>query len=140
MLLAVSKIVFQVIALGFQRIVVLVFNFPTNQTEYGLLTKEHLDSMKNFWNYIQKNPQPKQNVEVAYVLPKDYGFGFRSPMDSIWGLWGPDELSPVIWSNANSLLKTYNSQLDIIYESASPSVFKKYKEIVFWNGTTLSND
>lgn len=119
---------------------ILVFNFPTNQTEYGLLTKEHLDSMKNFWNYIQKNPQPKQNVEVAYVLPKDYGFGFRSPMDSIWGLWGPDELSPIIWSNANILLKTYNSKLDIIYETASPSVFKKYKEIVFWNGTKLSND
>ncbi len=119
---------------------ILVFNFPTNQTEYGLLTQGHLDSMQNFWNYAQENPQPKQNVDIAYVLPRDYGFGFRGPDDSIWGLWDPDELSPIIWNQANSLLETYNSQLDIIYETASPSVFKKYREIVFWNGTTLSND
>ena len=119
---------------------ILVFNFPTNQTEYGLLTQDHLASMQNFWNYVQENPQPKQNVDVAYVLPRDYGFGFRGPDDSIWGLWDPDELAPTIWNQANSLLETYNSQLDIIYETASTSVFKKYKEIVFWNGTTLSND
>jgi len=119
---------------------VLVFNFPTNQTKYGLLTQEHLDKMQNFWNYVQNNPQPKQNADVAYVLPKDYGFGFRAPNDSIWGLWGPDELSPKIWNDANELLETYNSQLNIIYETASPYVFGNYKEIVFWNGTTLSND
>ena len=119
---------------------ILVFNYPTNQTQFGILTQTHLDSMQNFWNYIHHNPQPKQNIDVAYVLPKDYGFGFRGPDDSIWGLWGPDELSPIIWNQAKSLIETYNSQLDIIYETASPSVFKKYLEIVFWNGTTLSND
>jgi hypothetical protein len=119
---------------------ILVFNFPTNQTEFGVLTQGHLDSMQNFWNYVQRNPQPKQNIDVAYCLPKDYGFGFRGPDDSIWGLWDPDKLSPVIWNQANNLIETYNSQLDIIYETASPSVFKKYLEIVFWNGTILSND
>jgi hypothetical protein len=119
---------------------ILVFNYPTNQTKFGLFTEDHLDAMHNFWNYIQKSPQPKQNVEVAYLLPKDYGFGFRRPEDNIWGLWGPDELSPKIWHEATNLLKTYNSQLDIIYETASPSILKKYKELFFWNGTTLTND
>lgn len=119
---------------------IIAFNYPTNQTEFGLFTKYHLDSIHNFWNYVQKNPQPKQNVEVAYVLPKDYGFGFRRPEDNIWGLWGPDELSPKIWNEATNLLKTYNSQLDIIYETASSSVLKKYKELFFWNGTTITND
>jgi hypothetical protein len=119
---------------------ILVFNFPTNQTEYGLSTQEHLDKMHNFWNFVQNNPQPKQNVEVAYALPKDYGFGFRAPDDKIWGLWGPDELSPKIWNDANDLLETYNSQLDIIYETAAPPIFGNYKKIVFWNGTTILND
>jgi len=119
---------------------ILVFNFPTNQTKFGILDQGHLQKLQDFWNYVKENPQPKQNVDFAYVLPKDYGFGFRGPDDSIWGLWNPDELAPTIWNQANSLLETYNSQLDIIYETASPSVFKKYKEIVFWNGTTLSND
>jgi hypothetical protein len=119
---------------------ILVFNFPTNQTNYGLLTQEHLDKMHNFWNYIQNNPQPKQNIEVAYALPKDYGFGFRGPDDRIWGLWGPDELSPKIWNDANDLLETYHSKLDVIYETASPSVFGNYRQVIFWNGTTLFND
>ncbi|KON29673.1 hypothetical protein AC477_05630 [miscellaneous Crenarchaeota group-1 archaeon SG8-32-1] len=118
---------------------ILVFNYPTNQTEFGLFTREHLEAMYDFWNYIQKNPQPKQNVEVAYLLPKDYGFGFRGPEDNIWGLWGPDELSPKIWNDSTNLLETYTSQLDIIYETASPSVLKKYKELLFWNGTTRIN-
>ncbi len=119
---------------------ILVFNFPTNQTKYGLLKPEHLDEMQNFWNYIQNNDRPEQNTEVAYALPKDYGFGFRAANDSIWGLWGPDELSPKIWNDANDLLEIYNSKLDIIYETASPPTFGKYKKIVFWNGTALLND
>ncbi len=119
---------------------ILVFNWPTDQSQYGILTQEHLDKMQLFWNYIQENPQPKQNIDVAYVLPKDYGFGFRRPDDSIWGLWGPDELSPIIWNQANSLLETYNSQLNIIYETAYPTKLENYKRTVFWNGTTMLND
>jgi len=119
---------------------ILVFNWPTNQTEYGLLTQEHLDKMQNFWNYIQNNEQPKQNTEVAYALPRDYGFGFRASNDSIWGLWGPDELSPKIWNDANDLLENYYSKLDIIYETASTTKLENYKKIVFWNGTTVLND
>lgn len=118
---------------------ILVFNFPTNQTEFGLFTREHIDSIKDFWNYIQENPQPKQNAEVAYVLPRDYGFGFRGPDDNIWGLWGPDELSPKIWNDAINMLEIYNSKLDIIYEIASPSVLNKYQKLIFWNGTTQLN-
>jgi len=118
---------------------IIVFNYPTNQTEFGLFTQGHLDAIEDFWNYIQKNRQPKQNVEVAYVLPKDYGFGFRKPEDSIWGLWGPDDLSPKIWNDANRLLETYDSKMDIIYETASQSILKGYKKLFFWNGTTLIN-
>jgi hypothetical protein len=66
---------------------ILVFNYPTNVTEYGILTQEHLDSMREFWNYMNTVPQPTQASKTAYVLPEDYGYGFRGPEDRIWGLW-----------------------------------------------------
>jgi hypothetical protein len=72
---------------------IVVFNFPANVTEYGVLTEDHLERMQTFWKYHNVNPQPQDVAEVAYVLPKDYGYGFRGPEDKIWGLWGPDEIS-----------------------------------------------
>jgi hypothetical protein len=119
---------------------ILVFNYPTNVTEYGILTREHLDSVREFWNYINTVPQDKLISKTAYVLPEDYGFGFRGLDDRIWGLWGPDELTAQVWNEANSLLVSYNERLDIVYDTAEFSREKQYEKLIFWNGTIVQFD
>ncbi len=82
-------------------------------------------------------PQPTQASKTAYVLPKDYGYGFRGPDDQIWGLWGPDELSPKVWNEANSLLTSYGTKLDLVYETTELGREQQYEKLIFWNGTTI---
>jgi hypothetical protein len=118
----------------------LVFDYakdPATNVTHGILQQEHLDAMQRFWEYVKHNPRPDQaSGRVAYVLPKDYGYGFRGPSDSIWGLWGPDELSSKIWSDVNNLANRYGAAFDIIYEDTLQNQFN-YSEMMFWNGTTL---
>jgi hypothetical protein len=119
---------------------IVVFNFPTNVTEYGVLTRGHLESMQKFWEYQKVTPQPGKVAEVAYVLPKDYGYGFRGSEDKIWGLWGPDDLSQKVWNDVTALLEVYGSKLDIIYEMATQEIQLQYKTLIFWNGTQIQNN
>ena len=67
---------------------VVVFNYP-KIVRYGILTEQHFDAVKKFWNYIHSSSENYgiDEGKVAYVLPRDYGFGFRNPNDTIWGLW-----------------------------------------------------
>jgi hypothetical protein len=116
---------------------IIVFNFPTNVTEYGLLTRGHLDSMRSFWGYTNHVPQPKPALEAAYVLPEDYGYGFRGPDDTLWGLWGPDSLSAMVWNDANRLITTYDKKIDIIYYTEDPEKEHRYERLTFWNGMVI---
>jgi hypothetical protein len=121
---------------------IVIFNSPDNQTAttpHGTLTTEHLKAMQQFWNYMQQNPQKQPyTANQAYVLPKDYGFGFRNPTDKIWGLWEADPLAPDIWNQANNLTKTYNYNLDIVYEKLidNKQANLPYTKLIYWNGTT----
>jgi hypothetical protein len=119
---------------------ILVFNYPTNITEYGILTREHLESIKKFWDYVNDVPQPTQASKTAYVLPKYYGYGFREQDDRIWGLWSSDKLSTVVWDKANSLSVTYGEKLDIIYDTTELSLEQHYEKLIFWNGTIIQFD
>ena len=119
---------------------ILVFNYPTNVTDFGILTQDHLNSMKSFWNYMNAVPQPTQASKTAYVLPEDYGYGFRGPDDRIWGLWGPDDLSAKVWNEANSLLMSYEKKLDIVYDTTELDREQRYEKLIFWNGTTFQFD
>ena len=85
---------------------ILVFDTNENYTQ-GILKEEHLAALKKFWNYINHNSIAKDalNDRVAYVLPKDYGYGFRGPNDKIWGLWEADTLSHEICENINNLME-----------------------------------
>jgi hypothetical protein len=96
-----------------------VFDYP-KIGQYGILTKEHFDALKDFWNYVHSNPQEHGVIqrEAAYVLLQDYGFGFRNPEDKIWGLWDADDLSQKVWADANTLIAQYGSRLDIVYDDA----------------------
>ena len=117
---------------------VVVFNYP-KITQYGILTEEHFDAIKKFWNYIYTMSERHGNIkgEVAYVLPQGYGFGFRSANDNIWGLWKADESSKKIWGDVNNLLDTYGSRLDIVYSAPefSNAIKSRYDKLIFWNET-----
>ena len=117
---------------------VTVFNYPYNQT-FGILEEEHFDAMETFWN-MTRSPQQasleKVEAEVAFVLPKDYGWGMRTREDKIWQPeWGPDEQSPLIWDNMNKLIERYGLELDIIYDDPRFDYEEKYSQIYYWNST-----
>ncbi len=112
-------------------------NPPT--TTYGILTTEHFDAMKRFWNYAKANPRTNVAVDTAYVLPKDWGFGFRGPNDTIWGLWPADSLAPKVWNDTQALLAEHGKNLDIVYETRIDNVdiTLPYSTLIFWNGTIV---
>ena len=116
---------------------VTIFNYPNNST-FGILKKEHLQAMQQFWQYIKNNPQPSSTVDdrAAYVLPKDYGYGFRGPDDKIWGLWSADNFTYQIGNEVGNALEKYGRKLDVIYDDGlTPTNTAMYRQLIFWNGT-----
>jgi hypothetical protein len=122
---------------------VIVFNYAQEKiTPYGTLTEEHLDAMKRFWEYVQTNPERlgiycPTCTQIAYVLPKDYGWGFRGSIDKVWGLW-VDDLSTQMGKDVDYLLHTHHLSLDIIYDD--PEYYNNlciYSKLYFWNGTVI---
>lgn len=117
---------------------VLVFDSDENYTQ-GILGKEHFEALKQFWNYTQNNPRTIKEINnrVSYVLPKDYGYGFRGPSDKIWGLWEADLLSLEISYHLGYFLDEYGTNLDVIYDDGI-EFDKVYSQYIFWNGTIYS--
>jgi hypothetical protein len=117
---------------------VVVFNYPKfpEDNPYGVLNDGHFAAMRQFWKYVQAHPEAygKTGGDVAFVLPKDYGWGMRFPEDSIWGLWDADKLSPIIWENMNKLIEKYGQQLDIVYDDPRFN-YENYRQIYLWNTT-----
>lgn len=114
-----------------------VFNSNKNYSD-GILEQEHLDALKQFWQYIEQNPRKTTpiNERTAYILPRNYAYGFRGPNDKIWGLWEADELSVPISVTLGNLLEQYTSKLDIIYEDVNQTnSSQKYSQIINWNNT-----
>ncbi|MCZ2807753.1 MAG: hypothetical protein O2V44_00200 [Candidatus Bathyarchaeota archaeon] len=114
-----------------------VFDSNKNYTE-GILEEEHLEALKRFWKYIQDNPRKSVALSdrVAYVLPKDYAYGFRGPNDKIWGLWEADAFSYELCMNLSSLMEQHGTNLDIIFDDGiNPNNANVYNRFVFWNGT-----
>jgi hypothetical protein len=112
---------------------IVVLDTNRNYTQ-GILEKEHLGALKQFWHYIQENPRQSGPVGdgVAYVLPKDYGYGFRGPNDKIWGLWEADSLSDGLCRAINNLLEDYGTKLDIIYDDGlQPGSMYGYSKLIF---------
>ena len=121
-----------------------IFSYSNNasyNTGYGILTEEHFEALQNFWSNIHKNPisfaTPKP--EVAYVIPKDYGFGFRSATDTIWGLFPADALSEKIWNDTLFLTSKNDSTFNIIYNEPDVigSTLTNYTKVFYWKQTIL---
>jgi hypothetical protein len=116
---------------------ILVFDSNGNYT-HGTLKEEHLDALKQFWQYAKDNPRTSDPISdrVAYVLPKDYGYGFRGPDDKIWGLWEADAFALEISTKLGGLMETYGNTLDIIYDDGlEANNSYGYSQLIFWNGT-----
>ena len=115
-----------------------IFNYPYNLTDnpYGTMTDEHFQVLEKFWNqYVTKSSPNSVHADTALVLPKDYGSGLRSPTDKIWGFWGPDEKSPIIWNNIQALIGKYGLHLDIIYDDPAYPIQGNYSKVYYWNQT-----
>jgi len=117
---------------------ILVFDSNEGYTQ-GILQNEHLEALKQFWQYTKENPRTTTptNKRVAFVLPKDYAYGFRGPNDKIWGLWEQDSLSLELSQKLGSLLEEYKTDLDIIYDDPQFDYTEKYSKIYFWNSTIV---
>ena len=101
------------------------------------LKDEHFEAMERFWEYTLDNPRPADLLDnrVAFVLPKDWAYGFRGPDDKIWGLWEGDELVSSISEEVGFLLEEYGSKLDIVYDDGL-KLDNTYSSYIFWNGTS----
>ena len=125
---------------------IVVFDSNGNYTE-NVLQQDQLNAMKAFWQYTQDNPRTvsQPSDRSVYVLPEDFGYGFRSPNDTVWGLWYPD------WNGTASLtfvtdismclvtfLQMFGSNLDIIYPGGNQPVQSiGYQNVIYWNDTKI---
>ena len=121
---------------------ILVFDTNENYTNSVLSREEdgHYDALKRFWQYKKTHPRSSNPVRnrVAYVLPNGYGYGFRGPEDTVWGLWAADEFSFEISNELGGLIEKYQNRLDIIYDDGlEANNTYGYSRLIFWNGTVL---
>ncbi len=121
---------------------ILLFDYPYNVTNqdgtlnpYGVLTNEHFQALQTFWNNDMTKQPSSAKAEAALILPKDYGWGMRTHTDRIWGFWGPDNKSPIIWNATQVLLTKYGARLDIIYDDPAYPVQGNYSKVYYWNQT-----
>jgi hypothetical protein len=89
---------------------------PYQPTEYGILQDEHFEALKNFWTYTQQHPDRHRSevADVALVVPKYLGFGFRNADDTVWGANG-DATSQTVWINTEKYINQYGDRFDIVY-------------------------
>lgn len=116
---------------------ILVFDTNINYTA-GVLKNEHLEALKQFWNYTKSNPRKNEAAfqRAAFVLPKSFAYGFRGPNDKLWGYWEANQQSYEISVRLSKLLEGYKNKLDIIYEDGLKSYDStEYGKLIFWNGT-----
>jgi hypothetical protein len=121
---------------------IVVFNSNPDWTG-GILTEDHYAAMRQFWQYIQDHPRVKYPVtqRTAYVLPEAYAYGFRGPLDKIWGVWDADMTSFMLSISVDIMMKKYGSKLDVIYEDALQSGnTSAYSNIIYWNDPSAVAD
>lgn len=117
---------------------VVIFDSDKNYTQ-GILKEEHFKALRDFKQYTVENPigEYYSTDRIAFVLPKDYGYGFRGPDDKIWGLWESDALSVEISQKLGGLLEQYGKKLDVIYDDGL-ALDDTYSRYIFWNNTIHS--
>jgi hypothetical protein len=118
----------------------IVFSYPNiTGTSYGILEEEHFYALQQFWSKLHSDPGSfgSNDAEVAYVVPRDYGFGFRTADDHIWGLFSNNTLSAKIYNDVQTLTNQYGAHLDILYDEAeiAAPLLGNYSRVYYWNQT-----
>lgn len=116
----------------------IVFSYPNiTGSSYGILEDEHFDALREFWGTLHNDPASfgQNPAQAAYIVPKDYGFGFRSPSDRIWGLFLSDQLSAKIYGDVQNLTSRYGAGLDILYDEpeVTAQLLGNYSNVFYWN-------
>jgi hypothetical protein len=117
-----------------------VFSYP-NITGYGTLTLDDFEALQTFWSEIHTNPGQfgSNTAEGAYVVPANFGFGFRNPDDTIWGLFPAANYPSTgkIWNDTQILLACYYNRLNIIYDYPGiiAPTLNDYSKVFYWNQT-----
>jgi hypothetical protein len=118
-----------------------VLDYPEVATaKYGLLNQEHLSALKQFWNYTSTYGPTSKTAETAYVLPQDFGFGFRSSSDTIWGLWSADATATRVYGDVNMLIQLKGADFDVLYNNSTLVKDSKghYTELIYWTGNKVT--
>ena len=119
----------------------IVFNYPQypEKNTYGIVQDEHFEALENFWNTLHSNPDSfgSNPASVAYVVPADFGFGFRSATDTIWGMFPADAQAEKIYNDVTVLTAKYGAKLDILYDEPdlTTSKLSKYATVYYYNQT-----
>ncbi len=131
---------------------IIVFDSNPSFTE-SILSSQQLDAIKEMWQYAQSHPRASNQPadRSAFVLPEDFGYSFRSPNDTVWGLWNAN------WSGSSSLafvadismsvvtfLQMWGAELDVIYPVINGTVMSLgylaslgYQHVIYWNDTSI---
>jgi hypothetical protein len=113
-----------------------IFDYPYNYSSYGIMGDEHFNALERLWNDVQTGKiTQKPQADAVLLLPKNYGFGYRTAGDTIWGYWSPDEKTPIIWNTTQTLLSRYGYSLDIAYEDVNYTIPSNYGSVYYWNST-----
>ncbi len=112
-----------------------VYDSSQNYTS-TTLTEDHFDALVNFWNYVELNPDKhgSMKADTAVVLPQDYGFGFRSPIDSVWQNHEVESSTQKMYMDVTSFVNQHNSSVDVVYSDSEVqnSLQTKYCKILNW--------
>ena len=131
---------------------IIVFDSNPNFTQ-SILTTAQENAIKSFWQYAQQHPRSANQLGArsAYVLPPDFAYSFRSPNDTVWGLWNSN------WNGTTSLnfvadvsmcvvtyLQMFGPELDVMYPSINGTAISMahlaslgYQHVIYWNDTAL---
>jgi parallel beta-helix repeat protein len=100
------------------------------------LTQDDFNALKDFWNYVQQNPDKRGSLkaDTVVVLPQDYGFGFRSQDDSVWQYHNATSWTQKLYSDVTNLLNKCNSSLNIVYSDPQfrTAIQKAYSKVLYW--------
>ena len=112
-----------------------VYDSSQNYTS-TTLTQDHFKALKDFWSYVSLNPEKHGSIKTdrAVVLPQDYGFGFRTPTDSVWQDHKVDSWTQKMYTDVTSLITQHNSSVVIAYSDPEfkNALQTKYCNILYW--------
>ncbi len=121
---------------------IVIFDSTPNYSA-DILQPEHIKALQDFWQYIHQNPRKSTSLggRTAFVLPANYGCGFRGPEDSVWGLWHPQNFTygPIINAAIGNLLRQYGNKLDLIYDDGThySARYYGYQNVIYWDDPSL---